>query len=117
MDTSENCSGCGQPTPSHNEGCVEQNRQNYYGDVKAISETMAMKFERNLFKPDPLMNPDGEGRRHEHLSEDFFLDRMRGEMKEIEEALEAGDLEGALKECADVANFAVMLYGKIRRKL
>lgn len=109
----------------YREGCVELKnhekaetiRLEYLIDVSQIFRTMIHKFDKNRTKKDKHMNPDGTRvREHNHLSFDYFIDRARCELVELEEALEKEDYGSALLEAADVANFMAHLYGVIRRR-
>lgn len=49
----------------------------------------------------------------EGLSDKWILNRIRQEKTEIETALRNGNLKEAKRECADVANFAMMLWDNL----
>jgi hypothetical protein len=96
---------------------AETIRFEYLIDVSQILRTMIQKFDKNRTKKDPQMNPTGSTvREHNHLSFDYFIDRARCELVELEEALDKEDYGSALLEAADVANFMAHLYGVIRRR-
>jgi len=43
----------------------------------------------------------------------YFTVRMKEELKELQDALMSGDKTAAINECADVANFAMMLANNL----
>ncbi len=56
------------------------------------------------------MNPKGTGRDWQKCDVMWLLSRLKEEVEELEEALESkNSLEEAPDECADVANFAMMI--------
>lgn len=69
--------------------------------IKAIIE----KFEDNAYK--------GGWR---ELSDNHLLDRIRMEIKELVESVEAGDGENSIKEAADVALFSVFYADEKRER-
>ena len=46
-----------------------------------------------------------------------LLEMLKVEVKELENALKSEPKENIIKECADVANFAMMIAGNTGRKL
>ena len=46
-----------------------------------------------------------------------LFDMLKVEVKELENALKSEPKENIIKECADVANFAMMIAGNTGRKL
>lgn len=57
---------------------------------------------------------DHKGGWHNEYAE-YFLSRMTDEFEELVAALETGNTEKSISECADVANFAMMLADNIWR--
>lgn len=50
------------------------------------------------------------------LSEDWLLEALNSEVGELSFALSSGDKDDIIYECADVANFAMMIADKQREK-
>lgn len=44
------------------------------------------------------------------IEKGFYHDRLHEEVRELDEAIEEGDLPGIMEECIDVAAFAMMLF-------
>lgn len=87
-----------------------------HSDLDGLVEAMQYKFRKNRRKPCRVMNPDGLSvRQHEHMALADLIDRAKGEIHELEEALASGDMDNAMLEAADVANFMAFIFGKIRR--
>jgi NTP pyrophosphatase (non-canonical NTP hydrolase) len=73
-------------------------------ELRWFVEQMEMKLKAN----------DHRGGWHNEYTE-FFLARMNDEYRELVTALEQGDFEAAITECADLANFAMMLADHLHR--
>lgn len=84
-------------------------------DVRSLLPDMLYKVRKNASKACAIMNPDGTGRRHDQLSVHWLIDRMEREVAELKEAVHEHDFDGAILECADVANFAAFIAGNLRR--
>ena len=48
-----------------------------------------------------------------HLSRKWILNRIKQEVKELEEAIELGNKSFIIDECADVANFCMMMFDNL----
>lgn len=76
------------------------------GSVHRFAQVMEMQLKANDHKPgwenDPIRGL------YEHLKE---------EVDELKEALDNVDIEEALKECADVANMAMMVWDNLDRAI
>lgn len=46
---------------------------------------------------------------------EYFLTRMQEESRELSEAIQSQDIEATINECADLANFAMMLADVVHR--
>ena len=80
-------------------GTVKQ--RPYFVDLEAVdmfAELMMEKLRRNRHKA-----------HWKHVDKTWLLGRLKDELKELEEAMEAGDSLSLVYECADVANFAMMI--------
>ncbi len=73
-------------------------------EVKWFASRMEAKLKAN----------DHKGGWHNEYAE-YFLSRMTDEFEELVAALETGNTEKSISECADVANFAMMLADNIWR--
>jgi len=83
-------------------------------EIKYFAETMQHKIDKNKRKECPRMNPDGKVRTWENCPIAWLILRCREELIELEEAIEEGDVENAILECADVGNFAMMVQDNLR---
>lgn len=79
--------------------------------VIAIAKDMQYKLNKNFHKG----CPDGKGRTWETCTVEWLIGRIRDEVKEIEDELAKGNVKEARLECADVANFAMMIHDKLGR--
>lgn len=52
----------------------------------------------------------------EHMTIRSLLERVHGEAKELREAFEDVDIEAVKDECADVANFAMMIFDNLSNR-
>ncbi len=81
--------------------------------VVAFEKTMQYKLNKNKFKECEIMNPDGRGRKWDNCEVEWLFNRM---VEETEELLESIELPASAveirNECADVGNFAMMIYDK-----
>jgi len=84
--------------------------------VQEFAKTMQYKLNKNEHKECPNMNPDGEGRKWDKCSLEWLFNRMVEESTELLEAIQEGDWQNAMLECADVGNFAMMIQENIHRK-
>lgn len=73
-------------------------------EVKWFAARMELKLKAN----------DHKGGWHNEYAE-YFLSRMTDEFEELVAALETGNTEQSISECADIANFAMMLADNIWR--
>lgn len=112
------CPDCG--SKPCREGCpsaeLEQVRERFHRDLEAMGKAMRDKFERRRFKRQPDTNPDGQGRRHEHMPLLWFAGQIQKEFFELMDALNDGDYHNAMEECADIANNCTFLFGKLNRE-
>lgn len=81
--------------------------------VAAMALAMQYKLDKNQHKRCESLNPSGTGRNWDHCSLSWLLDRCKDEIKELEESLIDGDNQNVIYECADVANFAMMIQDRI----
>jgi NTP pyrophosphatase (non-canonical NTP hydrolase) len=82
--------------------------------VIAITKTMQFKLDKNQHKECDIMNPDGKGRHWRHCNTKWLLGRIREETIELEDAVDLNEgIEAIKKECADIANFAMMIHDNI----
>ena len=59
---------------------------------------------------------DNEDKGHwEDEANSYLIDRIGDELGELKDALVNGDSEGAIKEAADLANFAMMIADNMRK--
>jgi NTP pyrophosphatase (non-canonical NTP hydrolase) len=78
--------------------------------VARFALLMQEKLDKNKHKESPEMNPDGKGRRWDALSIDWLVMRIAKEYVELQEAILSKEPpEAVAKECADIANFAMMV--------
>ncbi len=89
-------------------------------EVGRFAERMQYKLDLNKHKECNIMNPDDRGRGWYHCEYDYLLWRLREETKELQIALDLLEtnstpetLQAAANECADVANFAMMIFDKL----
>lgn len=81
--------------------------------VLAFAQDMQFKLNKNERKPCPEMNPLGERRTWPQCEAAWLIRRARMELAELEQELERGDVAEARLECADVANFMMMLHDNL----
>ena len=84
-----------------------------------LAELMQYKLDKNKHKECSKMNKDGNGRKWDKLGRKWLLMRLKQEVEELEIELNRGPGHGTniALECADVANFAMMIADNTRRKL
>jgi len=79
--------------------------------VMELAKRMQYKLEKNKHKECPVMNPNGLGRGWNHCKIEWLLGRLREETIELEDAIDNNEgHEAIMMECADVANFAMMIH-------
>ena len=78
----------------------------YNNDLKLLTKEMKSKIDRDEQKGTWENVPIGR-----------LLEMLKVEVKELENALLSEPKDNIIKECADVANFAMMIAGNSRRKL
>ncbi|MCK5611299.1 hypothetical protein KAR91_56035 [Candidatus Pacearchaeota archaeon] len=83
--------------------------------VDNLSKQMRYKLSKNHDKYCPVMNPDGRGRDYSNCSTEWLIKRLKEEVKELEGAINEGDIENAKRECGDVANFAAFILDILDR--
>lgn len=82
--------------------------------VLRFAERMQYKLDKNQHKDCPGLNPNGMGRDWKNCSDDFLMARMEDEKQELKGALcYAKDKDNSKSECADVANFAMMIFDNL----
>lgn len=91
--------------------------------VLELAKDMQFKLDKNKHKACDMMNVDGEGRGWEHCEYGWLTGRIEEEMYELNDALamylknkSASTADEVLKECADVANFAMMVHDNVRKE-
>ena len=87
--------------------------------VMRLAHLMQHKLDKNKNKECIQMNGDDKGRKWDSLSRKWLLQRLKEEVEELEIELNKGPGHGANigLECADVANFAMMILDNTGRKL
>lgn len=85
--------------------------------IRSLAATMQHKMDKNEHKECPHLNPSGVGRDWTKCSVEWLIVRAKEELVELEEALAEGDLDNAILECADVANFMAMAQDNIAAKM
>ena len=78
-----------------------------------FAKRMQYKLDKNKNKDCPIMNPDGKGRGWSHCAKKWLRGRIRDEWYELGRALGTGDSDKISNECADIANFAMMIFDNI----
>ena len=92
-------------------------------EILALAKTMQFKLDKNKHKECPIMNPAGDNRHWSHCAVDWLYGRILDEWEELGEALDVpGDgsedlLQDILHECADVANFAMMIHDNVSKTI
>lgn len=82
--------------------------------VLDLAKTMQFKLDKNKHKECDMMNPDGNGSHWSHCGIGWLLGRLKVETIELEEAIDTGtNSEAIQRECADVANFAMMIHDNV----
>lgn len=91
--------------------------------VMELAKDMQFKLDKNKHKACDMMNADGKGRGWEHCEYGWLSSRIEDEMHELNDALVTylkdksnPNADAVLKECADVANFAMMIHDNVRRE-
>lgn len=88
-----------------------------YASIDALVVDMIFKLEKNKRKSCEIMAPGEVERKWDHCDLRWLVSRIRDEIIELEEGLDAGDLAEAQLECADIANFAMMVHDNLGRLL
>ena len=79
-------------------------------EVKEFANIMQGKLDKNKHKECDTLNQDGKGRTWKDCEPSWLLYRLRQEALELELSLNnESPVEEVAKECADVANFAMMI--------
>ena len=82
--------------------------------VLKFAKMMQYKLDKNKFKESKEMNLGSEGRTWHQCSITWLLTRLYDELVELNDAINEGKPnEEIQKECADVANFAMMIFDNI----
>lgn len=82
--------------------------------VLRFAERMQYKLDLNEHKFCIGLNPDGKGRDWKKCSNEWLLARMEEEKKELRESIYyTKDKDNSKSECADVANFAMMIFDNL----
>ena len=84
--------------------------------IEEFAERMQTKIDKNRYKRDSIMNPNGRERKWSHCTPEWLLYRLRQETLELEEAIMNEDPEAVRDEAADVGNFAMMIHDNINQK-
>jgi len=88
-----------------------------YAAIDSLVYDMIYKLEMNKRKPCELMAPEETERKWAHCDLHWLVSRIGDELSELEEWINAGDLREAQLECADIANFAMMVHDNLDRLL
>ena len=86
-------------------------------EIRDFTLRMQYKLDKNQHKECSEMNPDGKGRGWKHCSPAWLIMRLREETDELATALKEGNWENMLDECADVANFVMMVHDVTEKRL
>ncbi len=81
--------------------------------VLAFAKRMQYKLNKNKHKECETMNPNGKGRGWSHCKTTWLRSRIRDEWYELGRALSKDDSDNILNECADIANFAMMIFDNV----
>ena len=81
-----------------------------------FAKRMQYKLDKNKHKECSTMNPDGKGRGWSHCSLFWLRKRIKDETIELFRALQRGQPEDIKNECADVANFSMMIYNIVSKE-
>ena len=85
--------------------------------VLEFAKLMQYKLDKNKFKESKMMNLGNEGRTWHQCSTDWLLTRIYDELVELNDALNEGKSNVEIqKECADVANFAMMIFDNLSKQ-
>jgi len=78
--------------------------------IKMFAEIMQEKLDKNKFKECPVMNPHGTGRKWKHCPDVYLFRRLLEEFCEMQKSIWDGESSDKIaRECADIANFAMMI--------
>ena len=103
--------------PASEQSCPDPSGSSLTAAVAAIAADMQYKLDKNKRKPCPEMNPEGRVRSWDYCTFNWLLHRIQEERAELIEALDAEDWREAQLECADVANFAMMIHDLCAKQL
>ena len=82
--------------------------------VLEFAKIMQYKLDKNKFKDSKMMNLGPEGRTWHQCSIEWLLTRIYDELVELNDAVnEEKSNDEIQKECADVANFAMMIFDNL----
>lgn len=82
--------------------------------VLEFAKLMQYKLDKNKFKDCETMNPKNKGRTWHQCSINWLLTRLYDEVVELNDAVNEGKPNDEIqKECADVANFAMMIFDNL----
>lgn len=86
--------------------------------VLEFAKLMQYKLDKNEFKDCEIMNLGSKGRTWHQCSIDWLLTRLYDELVELNDAVnEKKSSDEVQKECADVANFAMMISDNLNSNL
>lgn len=91
--------------------------ENVCPSIRSLANDMQYKLDKNERKPCPEMCKHGGERRWDRCDTNWLISRIKDEIEELYEELSKGDLREAQLECADIANFAMMVHDNLSRKL
>ncbi len=86
-------------------------------EILALAKTMQYKLNKNKHKECGVMNPGGKGRGWEHCENVWLWERMQDEADELLEILGRNRQADVLNECADIANFAMMIHDNTSKEI
>lgn len=81
--------------------------------ILALAADMQFKLDKNKHKNCVSLNPNGTGRSWSNCDTHWLLMRLRQEADELYLEMSRGDIAEARLECADIANFAMMIHDKL----
>lgn len=87
--------------------------ENISEPVISLAKDMQFKLNKNKFKPCDNLNTDGKGRNWEDCNFYWLVTRIQDEIDELIEEFEKGDYKESRLECADIANFAMMIHDNL----
>lgn len=100
------------------DGEASPQRRVLHPAVLALAEDMQFKLTKNEKKPCNIMLREGSTERTwGHCSLEWLRFRILDEWTELRQGMEAGDMRNAQLECADIANFAMMIHDNLGKTL